>query len=102
MTRAWAKRIQKLESILQNPGRPLGVFRHGYVRYLPQGTGGERHIVIAKSESTALPNVQRCDFEERAGTAPEARAELSFTVYLSVEDETRQRPPAESSKGETL
>jgi hypothetical protein len=100
MTRTWAKRIQRLESILQNPERLQVVFRYGDVRYLPPGTVGERHVAIAKSEPTSLANVQRCEFEERVGPAPEARDELSFTVYLSVEDEACQRAP-ESSKEET-
>jgi hypothetical protein len=101
MTRTWAKRIQRLESILQNPERLPVVFRYGDVRYLPPGTVGARHVTIAKSEPTSLANVQRYEFEERVGLAPEARDELSFTVYLSTEDETCQRTPAESSKDET-
>ena len=101
MTRTWAKRIQKLESILQNPERLPVVFRYGDVRYLPPGTVGARHIAVAKSEPTTLANVQRCELEERVGPAPEAHDELSFTVYLSVEDEACQRAPAESSKDET-
>jgi hypothetical protein len=101
MTRTWAKRIRRLESILQNPGRVPAVFRYGDVHYLPPGTVGERHVAIAKSEPTSVAYVQRCEFEERIGPAPEAPDELSFTVYLSVEDEACQRAPAESSKDET-
>jgi hypothetical protein len=92
MTRTWAKRIRRLESILQNPGRPPVVFRYGYVRYLPQGIEGKRSISIAKSEPTALAYVQRCEFEERVGPAPEARDGFSFTVYLSAEDERGSSP----------
>ena len=92
MTRTWAKRIRRLESILQNPGRPPVIFRYGYVRYLPQEIEGERTIAIAKSEPTGLPDVQRCEFEERVGPAPEARVGLCFTVYLSVEDENGSSP----------
>lgn len=88
MTRTWAKRIQRLESILQNPDRPPAVFRYGYVRSLPQGTGGARTIAIAKSEPTALANVERCEFEEQVEPTPEARDGLSFTVYLSAEDQS--------------
>ena len=92
MTRTWAKRIQRLESILQNRGRPPAVFHYGYVRYLPQGIEGERTMAIAKSEPTALAYVQRCEFEERVGLASEARDGLSFTVYLSVKDENGRSP----------
>jgi hypothetical protein len=87
MTRTWAKRIQRLESILQSSGGPSAVFRYGYVRYLPQGTGGERHMAIVKSKLTALADVEQCEFEERMGPAPEAHQDLTFAVYLSVEDQ---------------
>lgn len=49
MTRTWVKRIRRLESILQNHGRPPVIFRYGYVRYLPQGIEGERTIAIANT-----------------------------------------------------
>lgn len=90
MTKTWAKRIQRLESILQNPRLSLAVFRYGYVRYLPQGTDGERTIAIIKSEPTSLPNVERCEFEEQVGPAPAAHDGLTFTVYLKVKDENGQ------------
>jgi hypothetical protein len=87
MKKAWEKRIRKLESALQSRARPHEIFRYGRIRYLPLGTGGERHMAIAKSEPTALANVEQCEFEERMGPAPEAHQGLSFTVYLSVEDQ---------------
>jgi hypothetical protein len=81
------RRIRKLESALQSRARPLAIFRYGPIRYLLQGTGGERHIAIAKSEPTALANVEHCEFEERTGPAPEAHQDLSFAVYLSAEEQ---------------
>jgi hypothetical protein len=87
MTRTWAKRIQRLESILQNSGRAPVVFHYGYVRYLPPGTGDERHMAIVKREPTALANVEHCEFEEQLGPAPAAHHDLSFAVYLSAEDQ---------------
>ena len=92
MKKTWEKRIRKLESTLQSRARPPMVCHYGYVRYLPQGTEGERTIAIAKSQSTALPNVQRCEFEERVGRAPEPRDDLTFIVYLSVEDKNGSSP----------
>jgi hypothetical protein len=86
MTRTWAKRIQRLESILQTRLLPPVVFRYGSVRRLPSDPPGERHVVVSKNERTALPNVERCEFEERMGPAP-ACDELSFNVHLSLEDE---------------
>jgi hypothetical protein len=87
MKKTWEKRIRKLESILQSHARPHLIFRYGPIRYLPPGTGGERHMAIAKSEPTALVNVEHCEFEERMGPAPAAHHGLSFTVYLSAEDQ---------------
>jgi hypothetical protein len=81
------RRIRKLESALQSCARPAAVFRYGPIRYLPLGTGGERHMALAKSESTALANVEHCEFEERMGPSPEAHHSLSFTVYLSAEEQ---------------
>jgi hypothetical protein len=86
MTRTLAKRIQKLESILQARALPPVVFRYGSVKRLQNDPSRERHVVVSKSEPTALPNVERCEFEERSGPAP-AGHELSFDVYLSLEDE---------------
>ena len=85
MTNSWA-RIRKLESIFQPSALPPAVFRYGYVQRLPKGTSGERHVAVSKSEPTALPNVERCEFEERDGPAP-ASPELSVNVYLSSKDE---------------
>jgi hypothetical protein len=92
MKKAWEKRIRKLESALQSRSRPPVVFRYGHVGYLPRGTGGERHLAIAKSEPTALANVEHCEFEERMGPAPQALHGLNFTVYLSAEDQSGNPP----------
>jgi hypothetical protein len=88
MTRTLAKRIQKLESILQTRALPPVVFRYGPVKRLPNDRCGERHVVVSKSEPTALPSVERCEFEEQFGPAPNCH-ELTFNVYLSLEDENK-------------
>jgi hypothetical protein len=87
MKRSFVRRIEKLELILQSRVRPAAVFRYGSIRYLPPDTVGERHIAIVKSEPTVLANVRHCEFEERRGPAPEAHDDLSFTVYLTAENE---------------
>jgi hypothetical protein len=84
MSNALTKRIQKLESILRTRAVPQVVFRYGSLQLLPNDTPGERHVVVSKSEPTALPNVARCEFEERSGPAP-VGPELVFDVYLSWE-----------------
>jgi len=84
--RSWAKRIQKIESMLSIGAQPAMKLRYGYVRRLPEDVEGDRHIGISKSEPTALPNVELCQFEEQLGPAPDVD-ELSFDVYLSLEDE---------------
>jgi hypothetical protein len=86
MSNALAKRIQRLESILQTRAVPQVVVRYGSIKRLPSHTPGERHVVVLKSEPTALPNVERCEFEERSGPSPVA-PELIFDVYLNWEDE---------------
>jgi hypothetical protein len=86
MSNALAKRIQRLESILQTRAVPQVVFRFGCIKLLPNDLAGVRHVVVSKSEPTALPNVERCEFEERLGPAP-IGPELVFDVYLSLEDE---------------
>jgi hypothetical protein len=91
MTRLWTKRIRKLQAMLQTSAPPLVVFRYGSVQRLPDDPPGERHVVVTTSEPTVLPNVERCEFQERVGPAP-ADGELSFNVYLSSEDETGDPP----------
>jgi hypothetical protein len=85
VSRTWRRRIQRLESILRARKRPPAVFRYGVVTRLEKDPPGERHTVVSKSEPTALPNVERCEFEERLGPAP--ACESCFTVYLSLENE---------------
>lgn len=86
MSRSLAKRIQRLEAILQVRARPQVIFRYGSVKRLPIDLSGERHVVVSKSEPTVLPNVERCEFEEWVGPAP-AGPEINFNVFLSLEDE---------------
>jgi hypothetical protein len=86
MTKTWAKRIQKLESILRTRMHSPVVFRYGSVKRLPSDPSGERHVAVSSSEPTALAHVERCEFEERLGPAP-ARDEPTFHVYLTLEDE---------------
>src|ERR1700683_968989 len=69
MNNVLAKRIRKLESILQARALPPAVFRHGSVQRLPNDTSGERHVAVSRNELTALANVERCEFEERDGPA---------------------------------
>ena len=87
MKKTREKRLRTLESILRSRPRPPMVLRYGSIRYLPPDTGGERHIALVKNEPTTLPNVQHCELEERVGPALGAHHDLSFTVYLSAEDE---------------
>ena len=88
MRKTWEKRLHKLESILQSRVRPAAIFRYGRVRYLSGQLAGARHMVTAKSGPTALPHVEQCEFEERVGPQLGARDDLSFHVYLSLEDES--------------
>jgi hypothetical protein len=93
MSAKWAKRIQKLESILLSRARPPVVFRYGPVRYLRDDVTGERHIVVSESHATSLPNVVRCEFEERVGPRPEEDDDLNFNVHLDLREEGDQPSP---------
>jgi hypothetical protein len=83
MTKTWAKRIKRIEAMLETRAPPRVVFRYGFVKHLPEDTAGGRHVVAVKSEATSLSNVQKCDFEEHFGPSPES-GELGFNVYLSL------------------
>ena len=85
MNQTWAKRIQRLESILQSRALPPVVFRYGSVKRLPIDPPSERHVGISRSESTGRPGVERCEFEERVGPAPPPYG-LVFHVYINLED----------------
>jgi hypothetical protein len=86
MNQSWAKRIHKLEVLIQAREHPPARFRYGSIKRLVKDASIERHVAVSKSEPTALPNVDRCEFEERAGPAPVLH-ELDFNVYLNLEDE---------------
>ena len=102
MSRTWAKRIRRLKARLLARALPrTALFRYGYVKCLPNDSSGERHVVVSKTEPTALANVERCEFEERVGPAP-ACAELNFIVHLSLEDETESSTERNSSQSITL
>ena len=86
MTKTMTKRIRKLASILLASALPPVAFRYGSLKRLPSDASGERHVVVSKREPTSLPNVQRCEFEERVGPAPVVQ-ELSFDIHLSLDGE---------------
>ncbi len=83
MIRKWEKRIQRLEALLQSSARRPAVFRFGRVQYLDENMAGERHIVVSESLSTAVPQIERCEFAERLGPPPDD-GESSFNVYLDL------------------
>jgi hypothetical protein len=91
MKKNWEKRIRKLESKLQSRARSAVVFRYGRVSRLPREVAGERHIVVVSRAATAVPNVLRCEFEERLGPAGTS-GDVGFLVYLSSEEENGSQP----------
>jgi len=86
MTKTLTRRIRKLASLLQPNALPPVVLRYDSLKRLPNDVSCERHIVASKREPTSLPNVQRCEFEERVGPAPVVQ-ELSFDIHLSLDGE---------------
>ena len=65
-------------------GKPLRL-RYGWLRRLPDEFVGARHVVIVKRRPTKLPNIEWCEFEERAGPAPAGPEDDACTVYLTRE-----------------
>ena len=59
------------------------------VRRLPHDFTGEHHVVVVESEPTRSPDVEWCEFEERAGPAPAGlQTDRSFNVYLAAGEGT--------------
>jgi len=92
MSIKWAKRIQRLELLLESRARRPAVFRYGPVKYLAGDVTGERHIVASQNHPTAIPNVERCEFEERVGPAPDSD-DPNFNVYLDLREEKDPTAP---------
>jgi hypothetical protein len=67
--------LEKLEARSERATPPL--IRYGWVKPLPRGFSGERHLVIVKGEPTGSPHAEWCAFEEREGPA---RADDSTAV----------------------
>jgi hypothetical protein len=93
MNKTWLKRIKRLEAIVRSSTTERAVFRSGYVLRLPADSSGERHVVVTKTESTALVKVEQCEFEERVGPALGPTEDRSFTVYLT-KDEAHDSSPS--------
>jgi hypothetical protein len=76
------RRLERLEARTE-PER-LTCFRYGWLKRLPQDFSGERHVVMLKREPVGSARAQWCEFEERAGPAPEdCMGEDSTTVHLA-------------------
>jgi hypothetical protein len=78
------KRLEKLEARIVSETLPF--FRYGWVKRLPKEYLGERHIVIVKREPTGSPNMEWCEFEERAGPPATDSQGDDCTVYLMKRD----------------
>ena len=62
-------RIETLEVLSWN-AQPRMLSCGWLANQLPADYEGERHYVIVKRTPTASPNIEWCEFEERAGPAP--------------------------------
>ena len=82
MKAALLARLAKLEN------RPEMIepaaMRYGWVKPLPAGFIGERHVAIIKREPTDRPNIEWCQFEERMGPPPLNSDDGSFCIYLDA------------------
>ena len=60
------------------------VMRYGWLKPLPPGFIGERHVATIKREPTDRPNIEWCQFEERVGPRPPDSDDGSFCIYLDA------------------
>jgi len=60
------------------------VMRYGWLKPLPAGFTGARHVATLQREPTNRPNIEWCAFEERAGPPPPNSDDGSFCIYLDV------------------
>jgi hypothetical protein len=72
MRRSVISRIEALEARVET-ALPQFLRTGWLAAALPQDCAGERHYVVVKREPTGSPNIEWCEFEERAGPAPITR-----------------------------
>jgi hypothetical protein len=72
--KAVIRRLRRLEVRQRLELAEPAAFRYGWVTPLPEGYAGERHLVMVKREPSRFPNIEWCEFEERAGPASQRRA----------------------------
>ena len=71
MKRSMLARIETLEAAAVR-SRPI--HRYGWLAsQLPENYEGERHYVAVNCRPTGSPLIEWCEFEERAGFAPDPR-----------------------------
>jgi hypothetical protein len=70
--------LEKLEARTEPETRPL--IRYGWVKPLPKGFSGERHLMIVKREPTGSPHAEWCAFEEREGPARTDGSTVALTA----------------------
>ena len=82
MKAALLARLAKLEN-RPEMSKPA-VMRYGWLKSLPAGFTGERHVAIIKREPTNRPNIEWCEFEEQVGPPPPNSDDGSFCIYLDA------------------
>jgi hypothetical protein len=82
MKAALLARLAKLEN--RPEMNEPAVMRYGWLKPLPAGFTGERHVAIIKREATDRPNIEWCEFEERVGPPPSNSDDGSFCIYMDA------------------
>src|SRR5713226_10327606 len=75
------------------------VMRYGWVKPLPAGFTGERHVAIIKREPTDRPNIEWCEFEARVGPAPSNSDDGSFYIYMDAGEQREEKSLQDNNEG---
>jgi hypothetical protein len=61
--------------------REARILRYGWVKRVAAGNTGDRHVAIVKRDTTRIPNVEWCEFEEQPGAGPAMNSGNDFIVF---------------------
>jgi|HubBroStandDraft_4_1064222.scaffolds.fasta_scaffold156760_3 hypothetical protein len=89
--KAVIRRLRKLEVRQRLELAEPAAFRYGWVTPLPEGYAGERHLVMIKCEPSRSPNIEWCEFEERAGSASQGAGDDAMTVWPMLKPPLKRR-----------
>ena len=91
-------RLERLENRPET--NEPAIMRYGWLKALPASFTGERHVAIVNRGPTNRPNVEWCQFEERAGPPPPNSDDRSFCIYLDAGEQQEEKALQENNEGD--